>query len=92
MADKTGSDDLLSILETLCLEHRAMRNEEATPQRWRKDVLGQVNAPVPRADTAKTFDELRASLLSATDDGDPNRRLIAVLQQYLVLPYLETSP
>ena len=73
MADKTDIENLLSSLERLCLEHRAMRALwiETDPH-WRTSVSKYCRAPAPGREIEKQFREVHESLLS----GKPNAEVI----------------
>lgn len=85
MECRTDIADLLSNLERLCRECRAMRLLlEEDNQRWRADVRRLSSSRNVTRDVEGQFREVRANLQWSEFDSAAIRRLIAVVQEYLL--------
>jgi hypothetical protein len=82
MADETGIDNLVLVLERISLEHSAMKAllHDGNPHSWRRDVLSLRPAAYQEKEIRARFDALHAVLLSNTVDTIPVETLIAALE------------
>ena len=84
MEDKKGIGDLLPILESLVLEHQALRSllAEDNPN-WHYDVAKYRALPDPLSRARETFREVRESLQSQQPDEFVIEKLIEALSTVL---------
>lgn len=82
MADKTGIDNLVQVLERISLEHSAMKAllHDGNPRSWRRDVVSLRPAAYRETEIRGRFDGLHAALLSNTADTIPAETLVAALE------------
>lgn len=85
MAGRTGNEILLSTLEQLCREHRAMQLLlEESIERWRVSVRHLSSSHKQAQEIAEQFRVISASLQSPESDEQVIQRIVATIQPLLL--------